>query len=68
MNLHSSIIAISVVRNLWDATDSMPYFIGIPPHVIIFSVIEGIFSTKEFFRYAVDSKTIEELSGKQRLG
>ena len=59
MNLTRSIISLSAVRHPWDVTDGMNYFKGIPTHVIILSVIEGIWCGKYAFRGGVVSEMID---------
>ena len=46
--------------NQWDATDIMPYFVGTPPHVIIFSAVERIWCGKVALRDNVVLKMIED--------
>ena len=51
-----------------DVTEGMPYFTGIPPHVRILSVIQGIWVGWEDLRYVVVSKMIEYLNLREILG
>ena len=41
VDLHSSIISLELVSHKLDIFDRMPYFISIPPHVIMLSQIKG---------------------------
>ena len=52
----------------WYVTDNIPYFIGIPTHVIVLSLIEWIWCGKWAFRGDVVSKMIEEMGSRGSLG
>ena len=56
------------MRHPWYATERVPSFTGIPLHVIILSITEGIWFGQEYLIDDVVSKIIEKFNGKQIPG